>query len=64
MTVPEFAAYMRELEENACPTNEDVPQFNWLILEAGALGMNYREGLQHVIQRQREIEKEAPRIVH
>ncbi len=64
MTVPEFAAHMRQLEENACPTKEGIPQFNRLILEAGALGMNYREGLQHVIKRRHEIEKKASRIVH
>ena len=63
MTVPEFVAHMRELEAKACPMVNDVPLFNILIVEANAIGMNYREGLEHVIRRRREIEAKSSRTV-
>ena len=49
-TVAEFAARMARLQRLACPTSEDVGEFNRSIQEASALGLNYREGLEYIIR--------------
>ncbi len=48
-TVAEFSARMKRLSMLACPTDADRSFFDVKILEAKALGMTYKEGLEYVI---------------
>lgn len=49
-SISEFNARMKRLQRLACPTPENIEEFNLRIQEAAVLGLNYREGLEYIIR--------------